>query len=128
MLLSLAIFLGGGVGASLRHLITIILSKALGHHFPFGIFIINILGCFLMGLFVSLFGLFWSASQEVRAFLTVGLLGGFTTFSSFSIDCVVLYQRGDWLLAVGYLVGSVVLSLAFIVIGMNLPRLFINLS
>jgi CrcB protein len=75
-----------------------------------------------MGLLVELMALRWSVSPDMRAFLTVGVLGGFTTFSSFSLDAALLIERGDWTPALGYVLGSVALSICGLFAGLWLMR------
>ena len=118
----LAVAVGGALGSVTRHLLNSRIAAWLGTGFPWGILIVNILGGLLMGLLIELLALKWSLSAEWRAFLTVGILGGFTTFSSFSLDTVVLMQRGDHLLAFIYVAGSVVLSIGAVFGGMAVVR------
>jgi CrcB protein len=84
--------------------------------------IINIVGSFLIGIFVESFALKWDLPQVARVFLTVGICGGFTTFSAFSLDAYVLLQRGEQCPAVAYMAGSVVLSVAALFAGLHLIR------
>lgn len=119
----IAVAAGGGLGATLRHAVNQIALQALGADFPWGTLAVNILGSFIMGVFVGAFALFWDASQTLRLFLTVGVLGGFTTFSAFSLDSVLLLQRGQLIEAVSYILGSVILSLGGLVAGMMLVRM-----
>lgn len=119
----IAVAAGGALGATLRHAVNQIALQALGADFPWGTLAVNILGSFIMGVFVGAFALFWDASQTLRLFLTVGVLGGFTTFSAFSLDSVLLLQRGQVIDAVSYILGSVILSLGGLVAGMMLVRM-----
>ncbi len=119
----IAVAAGGALGATLRHAVNQIALQALGADFPWGTLAVNILGSFIMGVFVGAFALFWDASQTLRLFLTVGVLGGFTTFSAFSLDSVLLLQRGQLIEAVSYILGSVILSLGGLVAGMMLVRM-----
>ena len=105
-----------------RYLIGIASTKAFGLSFPWGTLIVNIAGSFLIGAFVELFALKADLPQEVRVFLTVGICGGFTTFSTFSLDAYVLIQRGEWLPASAYIAGSVLLSIAGLIAGLHLVR------
>ena len=86
------------------------MGAATGGAFPWGTLVVNVIGCTVMGALVELFALVWSPGPEVRAFLAVGILGGFTTFSSFALDVGFLVGRGALLPAVLYLSGSVILS------------------
>src|SRR5215467_11072543 len=106
----LAIAVGGAFGSLARHYLSAGIYTATGSAFPWGILIVNVLGGFIMGVVVELGALKLNYSLELRAFLTTGLLGGFTTFSAFSLDSALLIERGDWLGAGLYMVSSVVLS------------------
>lgn len=124
MNLVLAIAGGGAAGAVLRHFFNNMLTAWLGGGFPWGIFAANVLGSFIMGILVSLFAHAWEPSQEIKAFLTVGMLGAFTTFSAFSLDAVMLAERGSWAAAAFYTAGSVFLAIAGLCAGMAVVRLF----
>lgn len=110
----LLVFLGGGLGACCRHLVNLGAIRFLGLGFPWGTLTVNVVGCALMGLIVEGAAHRWPLSQEMRLFLTTGILGGFTTFSAFSLDTVVLWERGRHDLALLYGAASVGLSLAAI--------------
>jgi len=114
-----AVALGGALGSLLRYFVA---SAIPSNGFPWGIFVVNITGGFLMGVIVELGALKLQIGPEVRAFLTVGILGGYTTFSTFSLDSVLLIQRGAWLAAAGYVVGSTVLSILALFAGLTLVR------
>ena len=122
MKLIVAIAAGGAMGAVARHYVGVFALKWLGAGFPFGTLTVNIVGSFLMGMLITLMALKWNVGNELRAFLTVGLLGGFTTFSAFSLDFATLVERGESLIAAGYVAASVVLALAGIFVGMHLVR------
>lgn len=122
MKLIFAVAVGGAFGSVARHLLAARITAWLGSGFPWGIFMVNVLGGFIMGLLVELMALKWSLSMEWRAFLTVGILGGFTTFSSFSLDTVAMMQRGDFGLAALYVVGSVALSVGVLFAAMMAVR------
>jgi CrcB protein len=117
-----AIAVGGGIGALGRHFVSTAVAALLGTAFPWGIFVVNILGGFLMGVIVELGALRLDYSLETRAFLTTGLLGGFTTFSAFSLDATLLIERGDWMGAVLYVTGSAILSILALFFGLWLVR------
>jgi CrcB protein len=119
----LAIGAGGAAGAVLRHFLNSGAAHLLGTGFPWGIMIINVLGSFAMGVLVSYFALAGEAPQAVKAFLTVGLLGGFTTFSAFSLDAVNLFERGAVGAAGFYVMGSVALAIGGLMAGMALVRM-----
>jgi CrcB protein len=118
------VFLGGGVGAALRHGINLGAARWIGPGFPFGTLIVNVTGSLLMGLIAGYFAFKGDASQHWRLFLTTGILGGYTTFSAFSLDAALLYERGEVSLAAVYVLGSVVLSIAALFAGLALARSF----
>jgi CrcB protein len=120
--LILAVAAGGALGSVARYLVGIASTKAFGLAFPWGTLIVNIAGSFLIGAFVELFALKADLPQEARVFLTVGICGGFTTFSTFSLDAWVLMQRGEWGPAIGYILGSVLLSIGGLVAGLYAVR------
>ena len=121
---TLLVFLGAGIGGVLRHGVNLVSPRWFGTGFPAGTLLINVLGSALMGLIAG-----WLAfktqegwSQHARLFLTTGILGGFTTFSAFSLDAVLLWERGELGFAAAYVLGSVVLSLVALVAGLALIR------
>lgn len=122
----LLVFLGAGLGGTLRHLINIAMPKYLGVSFPYATFLINVTGSFVMGFVVGYLafkdGEDWT--QGARLFLTTGVLGGYTTFSTFSLDALFLAERGDGMLSLLYVVGSVVLSLVAVLAGISIARSF----
>jgi CrcB protein len=118
----LLVFIGGGLGSSLRHLINVVSIRSLGTAFPFHTFIINITGSTVMGLIAGYLAFKGEAAQSWRLFLMTGILGGYTTFSAFSLDAALLYERGEIGLALVYVLGSVVLSLAGLFAGLALVR------
>jgi len=124
MYMILAIALGGAVGSVARHYFSTLVYEMTGGSFPWGILAVNVLGGLIMGIVVELGAFKFNYSLEVRALLTTGLLGGFTTFSAFSLDSALLIERGDWLGAGLYMVGSVVLSVAALFAGLALVRSF----
>ena len=118
----IAIAAGGGIGALGRHFLSAAVASLLGSGFPWGIFVVNILGGFLMGVIVETGALKFGYSLELRAFLTTGLLGGFTTFSAFSLDASLMIERGDWPGAMTYVAGSALFSIAALFAGLWLVR------
>ena len=122
MKLVLAIAAGGAIGAVGRHYVGVYALKWLGTAFPYGTLVVNVVGSFLMGVLVASMTVKWNVGNELRAFLTVGLLGGFTTFSAFSSDFATLMERGETVLAAGYVAASVALALAGMFAGMSLMR------
>lgn len=122
MPLALWVALGGAIGAVLRYVLNIGIAKVAGSDFPWHTMLINITGSFVMGVLVALMAQRWNVSNEVRAFLTTGILGGYTTFSSFSLDFAVLFERKAYAMAGAYALGSVVISLIAVFLGMALAR------
>lgn len=117
-----AVAIGGAIGSVARYLVGIGSGKLFGLAFPWGTLIINIVGSFLIGAFVESFALRWDLPQVARVFLTVGICGGFTTFSTFSLDSYLLMDRGELWPAFAYMAGSVVLSIAGLFAGLQLIR------
>lgn len=118
----LIVFIGGGIGAALRHGVNRASLSWLGPGFPYGTLLVNIAGGLLMGMLAEFLLVRGGGSQEWRLFLATGVLGGFTTFSAFSLDAAVLWQRGDYLTCAAYVAGSVVLSIGGLFAGMAAVR------
>ena len=116
MILSIAA--GGAIGALGRHWVSTAVQSLTGIQFPFGTLAVNILGCAILGGLIMAMALVWSPSQEVRAFLTVGMMGALTTFSTFSMEVVLMIERGEWLHAGLYVAGSVILSIGATMLAM----------
>lgn len=114
--------LGGAIGAAGRYGVNIMTPRLLGQDFPWGTLVVNITGSFIMGVLIAVMAERWSASQEMRVFLTTGILGGFTTFSAFSLDFATLYERKQHGLAFAYAGSSVAVSLLAIFAGLYLAR------
>ena len=121
-MLYLIVFIGAGIGGALRHGANVGASKMFGYGFPFGTVIVNVLGSFLMGLLAGYFIYRPGVPQHMRLFLTTGILGGFTTFSSFSLDAALLIERHAYALAAGYVVGSVAAGLSALFFGLAVFR------
>ncbi|MEQ8327058.1 MAG: fluoride efflux transporter CrcB [Parvibaculum sp.] len=119
----LAVAAGGAIGAGARHLFNLQMLRLFGPNFPWGTFGVNVIGSLLMGLAVGLFALKLDLSPEARSFVTTGVLGGFTTFSAFSLDAMNMIERGDTGLALAYMGGSVALGLAALFAGLLLMRM-----
>jgi CrcB protein len=124
MIETLIVFLGAGLGGVLRHGLNGACTRWCGPEFPYGILLINSLGSFLMGLLAGYFAFKASEvwSQSMRLFLATGILGGFTTFSTFSLDAVLLWERGDMILSIVYVLGSVILGIAGLIAGLAIMR------
>jgi CrcB protein len=121
----LLVFFGGGIGAALRHGVNLASARWFGTAFPWHTFIENVSGSLVMGLLAGYFAFKADpASQSWRLFLTTGILGGYTTFSSFSLDFALLYERGEIMQAALYVVASVVLGIAGLFAGLALVRHF----
>ncbi|MBB3343450.1 fluoride efflux transporter CrcB [Luteimonas sp. RC10] len=121
MIQLLLVFLGGGLGAALRHGVNMLALRA-GTTFPYGTLCINVVGSLLMGVVVAWFAARSGLSPSLRLFLMTGVLGGFTTFSAFSLEAALLYERGQPGLAAIYVLASVVLSIGGLFAGMALVR------
>ena len=118
--------LGGAIGASGRYLIGLLAVRLFGLGFPYGTFIVNIVGAFLMGVLIEALALRFNGSQELRVFLATGVLGGFTTFSAFSLEVANMIERDQWSLASGYALLSVVLSVVALFAGLYCGRTFLG--
>ena len=120
----LLVFLGAGLGGVARHLVNITAPRLVGYGFPFGTMCINVLGSFLIGCIAGwlVFRADASWSQHARLFTVTGILGGFTTFSAFSLETALLVERGEMGLAALYVAGSVAFSLVAVFAGLALIR------
>jgi CrcB protein len=121
----LIVFFGGGLGAALRHGVNLAAARLFGTHFPYGTILINVAGSLAMGLIAEYFALKAGLPQRTRLFLTTGILGGFTTFSAFSLEAALLYERGQHLGAAIYVIASVVLAIGALFAGMAIVRLMV---
>ncbi|HAC58210.1 MAG TPA: fluoride efflux transporter CrcB [Rhodobiaceae bacterium] len=117
-----AVAVGGAIGATGRYLFNLQMLRLLGPNFPWGTFGVNVIGSLIMGLVAGLFALRFDVSPEMRSFITTGILGGFTTFSAFSLDAANMIERGQTGLAALYIGGSVVLGLAGLFFGLWIAR------
>lgn len=122
----LLVFVGSGLGGAARHGVNIWTMRAFGPHFPAGTFIVNVVGGLMMGLVAGWFAFRSNvaAAQDLRLFLATGILGGFTTFSAFSLDTIVMIERGDLGLAAFYVAASVLLAGAALALGLFIVRSF----
>lgn len=119
---ALLVMIGGAFGSLCRYGVTLAGVRLLGPNFPFGTVFVNLTGSFLMGTFVELAARRFGASAELRLLIATGFLGGYTTFSSFSLDAVALWQRGQAALGLAYAAGSVLAGLAALLAGLALGR------
>jgi CrcB protein len=117
-----AVALGGAFGSVARYLVGIGSGRLFGLDFPWGTLIINVTGSFLIGAFIGLFATKWDLSQTTRVFLTVGICGGYTTFSTFSLDAWYLIERGQLTASLGYALASVLLSVTALIGAIHLVR------
>lgn len=114
---------GGALGAAGRFALVSAVTRALGHGFPAGTLLVNVAGSLAIGVFIGAMARYALGGEMLRAFVAVGILGGFTTFSAFSLDVVTLIERGAWVPALAYILTSVVLSIAGVFAGLALMRL-----
>ena len=121
-MLYLIVFLGAGIGGAMRHGVNVAATRLFGLEFPYGTFIVNVVGSFAMGLLAGYFAYRAGVSQHVRLFLTTGILGGFTTFSTFSLDAAVLVERHSFGAAAGYMIGSVAAGVVALFFGLAVFR------
>jgi CrcB protein len=121
-MLSLIVFVGAGLGGVMRHAVNLFAARMFGYEFPFGTLIVNVAGSFLMGLLAGFFAYRTGISQHFRLFLTTGILGGFTTFSTFSLDAALLIERHSYNWAAAYVVGTVMASLVAVFVGIAIFR------
>ncbi|AMY00611.1 fluoride efflux transporter CrcB [Mesorhizobium ciceri] len=115
------VVVGGGIGAGIRHLTNIGALRFVGPNYPWGTMAINVIGSFAMGLFIASM-MRRGGSNEVRLFVATGILGGFTTFSAFSLDFATLWERGATLPALGYALASVIGAIIALFLGLWLAR------
>jgi CrcB protein len=124
MTATVLVFLGGGIGSALRHGVNLLCVRLFGLNFPWGTFVVNLIGSFVIGWLAAYFAFRAGAgfTQPARLFLITGVLGGFTTFSSFSLDFAMLFERGATAPAIFYVLGSVGISLIAIFLGLYVGR------
>ena len=119
----LVVFAGAGIGGLLRHGVNVAALRLFGYGFPFGTLIVNVLGSLAMGLLAGYFLVRTGVPQHARLFLTTGILGGFTTFSAFSLDAILLVERHSYGLALAYVLTSVAASLLALFLGLSAFRM-----
>ena len=118
----LLVAVGGALGSVLRYLAALAGARFLGPNWPYGTFFVNITGSFLMGVAIELIARRFNASNELRLFVATGILGGYTTFSSFSLDASALFERGGLTDALTYVLTSVLLGILALFAGLALVR------
>ena len=124
MLKVIIVGFGGFFGSVFRYLIYLLSNNLIGYSFPFGTILVNIIGCFLIGLTYQIFSDMISLSDNLKLFMTIGFLGGFTTFSAFSLDVFLLYQSNSKLVAIIYIFITLVLSLLAMLGGMWIFKVY----
>jgi CrcB protein len=118
----LSVAAGGAFGAVGRHLVMSGVGNWLGTGFPYSTLAVNIIGSFILGVIIEIMTLSWSPNPEIRVFIVVGVLGAFTTFSTFSFDTVVLIENGEFIATIIYVSTSVIISVVGLFAGMHLLR------
>ena len=113
---------GGALGSVARYLAMVLIGQSIGTGFPWGTLFVNIVGSAVMGVLAELGALAWQPSPDLKVFLTVGILGGFTTFSTFSLDVAMLVERHSWAVAALYVGLSVTLSVGALFAAMATVR------
>lgn len=114
--------LGGAFGSGARHLVGRATLSLFGPNYPWGTLAVNLIGGLLMGLLAGGLMRFGENGEQWRLLLGVGALGGFTTFSAFSLDAMNMLQRGDWIMGLGYILASVIGALAALALGLGIAR------
>ncbi|MEI9928378.1 MAG: fluoride efflux transporter CrcB [Sphingomonas sp.] len=118
----LLVMLGGAFGAVARYLVGKATLAAFGPGYPWGTLAVNLIGGLLMGVLAGSLARLGQGGEQWRLLLGVGVLGGFTTFSAFSLDVMVMLERGDWIAGTGYALVSVIGSVAALALGLGLIR------
>ncbi len=119
----LLVFMGGGLDSVLRHGVNVLTARFWGTQYPIGTLCINVLGSFAMGVVVEYLAMKSGLSQQARLFLTTGVIGGFTTFSTFSLEVATLSSRGEIIWAAFYIASSIIFGVGGFYTGMTLVRL-----
>jgi CrcB protein len=118
----LLVMAGGAIGAALRYLLSQASLRVLGPGWPWGTFGANVLGGLAMGLLAGWLAARAAGGEPIRLFIAVGVLGGFTTFSAFSLETMLMIERGDWMPALFYAFVSVAASVGALAIGLSIAR------
>jgi CrcB protein len=122
MKMILSVAAGGAIGAVARYLLMSATGTLMGSGFPWATLVVNVVGSFILGALVETMALTWSIGAELRAFLVIGVLGAFTTFSTFSLDVAVLYERVAFAALAAYIIASVILSVGGLFAGLAVVR------
>jgi CrcB protein len=125
MFQALLVAVGGAIGSLLRYYVGLGSVRLMGPSFPWGTLTVNVVGCFVIGVFAEMIARRFDASTELRLLLITGFLGGFTTFSAFSLDAITLFERGEILAGGIYIAASVGLSMLAVITGLGLMRALI---
>ncbi|MGR9172517.1 fluoride efflux transporter CrcB [Rhizobium sp. KDH_Rht_773_N] len=125
MFQALLVAVGGAIGSLLRYYVGLGSVRLMGPSFPWGTLTVNVVGCFVIGVFAEMIARRFDASTELRLLLITGFLGGFTTFSAFSLDAITLFERGEILAGGIYIAASVGLSMLAVIAGLGLMRALI---
>jgi CrcB protein len=125
-LVFILIFIGGGLGSLFRHAVNQSSAALFGVNFPYGTLFVNIIGSLAMGLVAGWFAFRGEGRQLLRLFLATGILGGFTTFSAFSLDAALLWERGQASVAVLYVVGSLATAIIGVFAGLAITRMMLS--
>lgn len=120
----LLVAVGGALGSVARHLVGVVSLRLLGSGFPYGTLIVNLVGAFVMGAFIEILARRFGGSTDLRLLIATGVLGGFTTFSSFALDTAVLFERGELVSSFVYVAMTLILGLAALFLGLGLARNF----
>lgn len=116
------VFVGGGIGSMVRLFVTSLVGKQMNTAFPWGTLTVNLLGALAIGLLIELMAFKWSISDDQRYLLITGFIGGFTTFSAFSLETASMCVRGDWLVAMAYVLASVMGTVGLVILSTRLLR------
>jgi len=126
MISLLAVASGGALGAVGRHGVNSLALHFFGEHFPWGTLGVNVIGSFLVGVIVTIFDHYWTPPEHIRYFLVTGMIGAFTTFSTFSLDLIDLWERQQYVWLAGYALSSIILSVGAIILAFILTKSVIS--
>jgi CrcB protein len=115
-------FVGGGIGSIARLFVASLVGKQIGTAFPWGTLAVNLIGALVIGLLIEVMAFRWSVTENLRYLLVTGFVGGFTTFSAFSLETAAMCIRGDWVMATAYVVASVIGTVALVILSGHLLR------